>query len=350
MTRLRLASSLRLAALVLHRRLLDNLVAIASPLGRTIISRLLLGILTLAAVSVIIFSTVSLLPGNFATAILGQSATPETVAAFESRLGLDRPITTRYFEWVNGILHGDLGESLSSSPGEPRLVGDIISLRLRNTLLLAGATALIAVPLSIVFGILSAIYRGTFFDRLVNGISLTTISLPGFFVGYILILYLAVTLRWLPTLSNVKESMDVFEWIWRLALPVLTLTIGVVGHMMRMTRSAIVSVLSSPYIHMATCKGASPARVIVRHALPNAWAPIVNIVAVNLAYLVVGVVVVETIFVYPGIGQTMVDAVRTRDIPVVQACALIFASVYILLNLLADIVAISTNPKLLHPR
>lgn len=315
-----------------------------------IISRLLLGGLTLAAVSVIIFSTVSMLPGNFATAMLGQSATPETVAAFESRLGLDQPAATRYFKWVGGFLHGDLGESLSSHPGEPRFVAAIVSSRLGNTLLLAGVTALIAVPLSIVLGVLSALYRGTSFDRVVNGVSLTTISVPEFFVAYILIVFLGVRLRWLPTLSNVNDGMDVVEWIWRMILPISTLAIGVTAHIMRMTRSAIIDVLSSPFIHMAKRKGASPARIILRHALPNAWAPIANVVAVNLAYLVVGVVVVETVFVYPGIGQTMVDAVRTRDIPVVQACALIFASAYILMNLLADIIAISTNPKLLHPR
>ncbi|PZV37028.1 ABC transporter permease [Mesorhizobium kowhaii] len=321
-----------------------------SPLVRTIISRLLLGGLTLAAVSVIIFSTVSMLPGNFATAILGQSATPETVAAFESHLGLDQPAATRYFKWVGGFLYGDLGESLSSNPGEPRFVADIVSSRLRNTLLLAGVTALIAVPLSIVLGVLSALYRGTTFDRVVNGVSLTTISVPEFFIAYILILFLAVRLRWLPTLSNVNDGMGFVEGVRLMILPVSTLTLGIIAHIMRMTRSAIIGVLASPYIHMAKCKGASPARVILRHALPNAWAPIANVVAVNLAYLVVGVVVVETVFVYPGIGHTMVDAVRTRDIPVVQACALIFASAYILLNLLADIIAISTNPKLLHPR
>lgn len=320
------------------------------PLVRTIISRLLLGVLTLAAVSVIIFSTVSMLPGSFATAVLGQSATPETVAAFESRLGLDQPPATRYFKWVGGILQGDLGESLSSSSGEPRLVADIVSSRLRHTLLLAVMTALIAVPLSIVLGVLSALYRGATFDRVVNGVSLTTISIPEFIIAYILIIFVAVRLRWLPTLSNVKDDMEVAEWVWRMILPVLTLTIGSIAHMMRMTRSAIISLLSSPYIDMAKCKGASPLRVILRHALPNAWAPIANVVAVSLAYLVVGVVVVEAVFVYPGIGQTMVDAVRTRDIPVVQTCALIFASTYILLNLIADIIAISTNPKLLHPR
>ncbi|WP_352718438.1 ABC transporter permease [Mesorhizobium sp. M0563] len=321
-----------------------------SPLARMIISRLFLGSLTLAAVSVIIFSTVSMLPGNFATAILGQSATPETVAAFESHLGLDQPAATRYFKWVGGFLHGDLGESLSSNPSEPRFVADIVSSGLRNTLLLAGVTALIAVPLSIALGVLSALYRGTTFDRLVNGVSLTTISVPEFFIAYILLIFLAVRLRWLPTLSNVSDGMSFVEWVRLMILPVSTLTIGIVAHIMRMTRSAIIGVLSKPYIHMAKCKGASPARVILRHALPNAWAPIANVVAVNLAYLVVGVVVVETVFVYPGIGHTMVDAVRSRDIPVVQACALIFASAYILLNLLADIIAISTNPKLLHPR
>jgi peptide/nickel transport system permease protein len=181
-------------------------------------------------------------------------------------------------------------------------------------------------------------------------LTLTTISFPDFFIAYVLMLFLAVQFRWFPSLSNVSPDMDFLQRLHRSALPVLTLTLGILAHMMRMTRAAIIGLLASPYIEMARLKGVSPAQVILRHALPNAWAPIATVIAFNLAYLVVSAVVVEVVFVYPGIGQVMVDAVRSRDIPVVQACALIFAVTYIMLNLLADVISIATNPRLLHPR
>jgi peptide/nickel transport system permease protein len=229
-------------------------------------------------------------------------------------------------------------------------VAGLIMGRLGNTLLLAGATALIAVPLSLLLGMFAALYRGSLFDRAVNALTLTTISFPEFFMAYGLMVLLAVKWRYFPTLSSITPNMGYAELAWRLALPVATLTLGIVAHMMRMTRSAIVGILSNPYIEMARFKGATPARIIFRHALPNALAPIVNVVALNLAYLVVGVVVVEVVFVYPGLGQLLVDSVAKRDIPVVQACSLIFAATYILLNTSADVLSIASNPRLMHPK
>jgi peptide/nickel transport system permease protein len=320
------------------------------PLLRTVLQRLGLGFITLFVVSLIIFSAIEFLPGDFAKAILGQAATPETVEAFQKEIGLDKPPVERYLSWIGGVLQGDFGSSFSSRVGFRRTVLDIIAPRLLNTLFLAGITALIAVPLSLGLGLLAALYRNSIFDRAVNAVTLTTISFPEFFVAYILMLFLAVKFPIFHSLSNVSLDMPFFERLQRSALPVLTLTLVIVAHMMRMTRAAIIGLLASPYIEMARLKGVSPGQVILRHALPNAWAPIANVVAFNLAYLVVGAVVVEVVFVYPGIGQAMVDAVRSRDIPVVQACALIFAVTYILLNLLADIIAIATNPRLLHPR
>jgi peptide/nickel transport system permease protein len=211
-------------------------------------------------------------------------------------------------------------------------------------------TAVVAVPLALALGLLAALYRNSLFDRFVNAVTLTTIASPEFFVAYLLMFFLAVKNRWFYSLSTVDVNTPFWEHVWRGALPALTLTLVIVAHMMRMTRASIISLLSSPYIEMARLKGLSPAQVILRHALPNAWAPIATVIAFNLAYLVVGVVVVEVVFVYPGIGQLMVDSVSTRDMPVVQACSLIFAATYILLNLLADIVAIVTNPRLLHPK
>jgi peptide/nickel transport system permease protein len=322
------------------------------PLTKTILHRLGLGFVTLFLVSLIIFSAVIFLPGDFAQAILGRSATPQTVAAFERQLGLDRPASERYVEWVGGILHGDFGASFSSGANieSRRTVMSIIGPRLENTLILAAVTAAIAVPLALLLGVLAAIYRNSWFDRAVNAITLVTISFPEFFVAYILMFFLAVKFPIFYSLARITSDMGFIEILQRIALPVITLVLGIVAHMMRMTRAAIVGVLASPYIEMARLKGVPAWRVILRHALPNAWAPIASVVAFNLAYLVVGVVVVEVVFVYPGIGQSMVDAVRSRDMPVVQACALIFAATYILLNLLADIIAIATNPKLLHPR
>ena len=325
-----------------------------TPVLRTVLQRLWMGAITLFVVSIIIFATIEMLPGDFAKAILGQSATPETVAAFQRQIGLDRSPVERYVIWIGNVLQGDFGVSFSSvgalGGGSQRTVVSLIAPRLENTLFLAGLTAAIAVPLSLTLGMLAALYRNSIFDRTVNLVTLTSISVPEFFVAYILMLFLAIKFPIFYSLANITSDTPLLERIARSALPVLTLILVITAHMMRMTRAAIINLLASPFIEMARLKGISPHRIIYRHALPNAWAPIATVIALNLAYLIVGVVVVEVVFVYPGVGQLMVDAVSARDIPVVQACALIFAMAYILLNLLADIVSIVTNPRLLHPR
>jgi len=324
------------------------------PVIRTVLQRLALGVITLFFVSIVIFSGVEMLPGDFTQAVLGQAATEETVAAFRRELGLDQPAYIRYIDWIGGVMSGDFGTSFSgraaSGIDRSREVVDLIGPRLWNTLFLASMTAIVAVPLALFLGITAALYRNSVYDRVVNASTLATISTPEFFVAYILILFLAALNPVFPSLANVSPGIPLDERIDRSALPAMTLSLVIIAHMMRMTRAAIINLLASPYIEMARLKGLSSTRVILFHALPNAWAPIVNVIAFNLAYLVVGVVVVEVVFVYPGIGQLMVDAVTTRDIPVVQACALIFAATYIVLNLLADIISIVTNPRLLHPR
>ena len=325
-----------------------------NPVITTIFKRLGLGAVTLFVVSAIIFSAVSFLPGDFGEAVLGQAATEETVAAFRKELGLDRPAVTRYFEWVGGVLQGDLGTSFSgraaSGVDRSRAVVDLVLPRLLNTLFLAGVAAVIAVPAALALGLAAALYRNSAFDRIVNATTLTTISMPEFFVAYVLILFLASLWPVFPSLSNVDAGTEFVERLYKVALPAITLTLVIIAHMMRMTRAAIINLLASPYIEMARLSGAGQAEIILKHALPNAWAPIATVIAFNLAYLVVGVVVVEVVFVYPGAGQLMVDAVTSRDIPVVQACCLIFAATYIILNLIADIIGIITNPRLLHPR
>jgi peptide/nickel transport system permease protein len=321
------------------------------PVLRTVLQRLGLGLLTLFIVSIVIFMSLELLPGGFAEAILGQGATPETVAAFNKEIGLDRPAYVRYVEWIAGVLRGDFGYSYAGLGGSiKRSVTEMIAPRLYNTFFLAIVTAIFAVPLSLFLGVMAALYRNSFYDRTVNAVTLTTIAAPEFFIAYILMFIFAVKLRWFYPTSTVSESTGFVEHLYRAALPAITLTLVIVAHMMRMTRAAIINLLASPYIEMAQLKGIPNREVIMKHALPNAWAPIATVIAFNLAYLVVGVVVVEVVFVYPGIGQLMVDSVSSRDMPVVQACALIFAATYILLNLSADIVSIITNPRLLHPK
>jgi len=313
---------------------------------KIIFGRLALGVLTLLAVSVLIFAATEVLPGDVASAVLGQGATPETLAVFRKELGLDRPATTRYLEWFWGAVRGDLGVSMTNK----RPILEEVAPRFRNTMFLASFAALIAVPLAVGLGIVSAINEGKLVDRTANVLTLMTISVPEFFIAYVLILVFAVQLDWFPSLATVNSDMGLLEKLYVAALPAVTLTLLVTAHMLRMTRASVLSVMSQPYIEMAFLKGMRRTRVIIKHALPNAAGPIITVVALNLAYLIVGVVVIEVVFVYPGIGQLMVDAVSKRDLPVVQACGLIFAGAFIVLNTLADILAILVNPRLRHPR
>ncbi len=317
-----------------------------SGLSGLVIKRIAMGLLTMFVISVLIFVGVEALPGDLATAILGQEATPETVAQFRKELKLDEPPVKRYFLWLGAFMRGDLGNSLANK----RPVADLIVWRFKNTIFLAASAAVIAVPVAIILGILAALYRNSFFDRFISMATLSTISFPEFFVAYILIALLSVQVIIFPSISNINDSMSFGQKLFAIVLPCLTLTMVVVAHMMRQTRAAIINILASPFIEMARLKGIKRLRVIVLHAFPNALSPVINVVALNLAYLVVGVVIVEVVFVYPGLGQLLVDSVTKRDIPVVQASGLIFASVYITLNLLADVLSILTNPRMRNPK
>jgi peptide/nickel transport system permease protein len=313
---------------------------------RLLAERAALGLLTLLAVSALLFFGTNLLPGDVASALLGQDATPEALHNIRAALGLEQPAWLRYLHWLGGALHGDFGTSLTSA----RPVGAQVLPRLGNTLVLASLAALVSVPLAVGLGLLSAMREGGLVDRLVSLLSLVTISVPEFFVGYVLTLLFAVQLGWLPSLAVMHGGMSLAERLAAIALPVATLVIVVLAHMLRMTRSALLAVMSAPYIEMAFLKGLPRSTVVLRHALPNAAAPIIAVVALNLGYLVVGVVVVEAVFVYPGAGQLMVDAVSKRDLPVVQACGLVFAATYVGLNTIADMLAIIVNPRLRRPR
>ena len=317
-----------------------------SNLTRMVLKRLFIGVGMLFVISVLIFIGVEALPGDLAEAILGQAATPESIQAFRSNLKLDLPPHTRYLSWIGGILQGDLGTSLANN----RPITDLLSSRISNTFFLAATAAVCSIPISILLGILAALYRESFFDKFISIFTLSMISFPEFFVAYILMVLLAVEFQIFPSLAIVRDSMTFFERLYAISLPALTLTLIVIAHMMRMTRAAIINVLASPYIEMAHLKGIKKVRIIVQHATPNSLSPIINVVVLNLAYMVVGVVLVEVVFVYPGLGQLLVDSVSKRDLPVVQASCLIFAGVYILLNLLADVLSILANPKLRHPK
>lgn len=313
---------------------------------RLVARRLAIGLALLWASSVLIFAGTTMLPGDVAQSILGQSATEVALANLRATLGLNEPAISRYFHWLGGILTGDLGTALTN--GQP--IAPALLSRLGNTLFLAGCAAVVAVPLAILLGLVAVRYRDRWPDRVISTITLATVSVPEFLLGYIAIFFLAVQFPVFTSLATVFPGMGLGERLWAVALPVLVLVLVVLGHMMRMTRAAILNVMQQAYIETAELKGLSGFAVIARHAFPNAIAPVVNVVMINLAYLVVGVVVVEIVFVYPGIGQYLVDHVAKRDLPVVQACGLVFAAIYIGLNLIADLVAILANPRLRHPK
>ncbi|RWB93984.1 MAG: ABC transporter permease [Mesorhizobium sp.] len=318
-----------------------------SLLFRLVAQRIALGILLLLAVSVLIFAGTQILPGDVAQAILGQSATPESLANLREQLGLNDPAHVRYFHWLGGgVLTGDLGTAMSSGQD----IATSIKGRLWNTLFLAFWAAIVAVPLAIILGLIAVRYRNGWVDKLISGLALASTSFPEFFIGYVLVYFFAVKYQIFPGISTVYEGMPFGQRMQAIALPATALTVGVLAHMMRMTRAAILNVMQSAYVETAELKGLSAFNVIRKHAFPNAIAPIINVVMLNLAYLVVGVVVVEVIFVYPGMGQYLVDHVTKRDVPVVQAVGLIFAAVYISLNIIADIAAIVANPRLRHPK
>ncbi len=296
--------------------------------------------------SALIFAGTQILPGDVASAILGQNATPEALATLRESLGLNQPVLARYFAWLAGFVTGDLGTSLANQ--QP--VADLLWPRFWNTMALAAFAAVVSVPIAILLGLVTAVKRGGIFDRVINIVALAFVSLPEYFLGLLLILFLSIRFNLLPSLADTYEGMTFLEWIQATALPALTLVLVTVAQMMRMTRTAVLSVMDQAYVETAYLKGLRTKRVVTKHALPNAAAPIVNVVAFNIAYLITGVVLVEAVFNYNGLGRFMVDAVSKRDLPLVQAAALVFGAAYVILNIIADVAAIALNPRLRHPR
>ncbi len=313
---------------------------------RMVLQRIAIGFATLLVVSVIVFVMTSWLPGDVAQIILGQAATPETLAALRAELGLDQPGYIRYFSWLGNMMTGDLG--ISKAGGAT--IASLINGRLGNTMMMAGLVAVISIPISVALGLWAAMHPGTLLDRIVTFGTLSLISVPEFFIATVAVLILAVNLHWLPSTSYMSGDESFLQLVRALAMPLITLVIVVSAQMIRMTRAGILNVMSSPYIEMAILKGVPRGRIILRHAFFNAIGPIINVIALNLAYLVSGVVIVETIFAYPGLAKLMIDGVQTRDLPLVQACAMIFCGTYVVLILIADVGSILSNPRLRSPK
>ncbi len=309
-------------------------------MARFILWRLVATLALLVVVSLLIFWACEILPGDVAQVALGQFATPENVRALRIEMGLDRPAAERYLAWLAGALQGDWGRSLVTKAP----VSAMLSERVANTALLAGVTTLIAVPLAVLLGIVMAIWKGRALDRASSVVVLALSATPEFLLATLLVLLLAVKLGWLPAVAYLSVGAGWGQTARALLLPTASLLIVVTAQIARMTRAILGNVLAQPFVEMAVLKGVPRRRIVMRHALLNAVGPIANVVALNVAYLVSGIVVVETIFAYPGLARLMIDSVQARDLPVVQACAMIFCATYVLLILLADVLARLFDP------
>lgn len=313
------------------------------PLVKIIVRRLLLGVLTLLLVSVLVFAATQTLPGDTAQAILGKSATPENLKVLREQLGLDRPAVVQYGSWLGSILKGSLGDSLVAK--EP--VTSLISQRVINSAALVLLAAIISIPLSILLGSLSGLFRDRAFDSITSLGSLALAALPEFVIGILLIgLFATQVFHWFPAVSRVDPNVPLTSQLQMLILPALTLVLAVGPYIIRILRASMVEVLESEYVQMARLKGMPENIVLRRHALPNAVIPAIQVIALNLAWLAGGVVVVEYLFNYPGIGSGLVDAVANRDVPVIQAIVLLIAALYVGFNLIADILTILVSPRL----
>ncbi|GAA4283479.1 ABC transporter permease [Brevibacterium daeguense] len=312
-------------------------------IARLVVRRLLISIVILFAVSLIVFFATLLLPGDPARAILGQQATPERIAAINAQMNLDAPPWTRYFLWLGGLFTGDLGTSVAT--GQP--VSELLGERVGASVFLMVAAALISVPAGILLGIYSALRRGKAVDSAITGISLVLAALPEFVVGIALVAFFSTTVfTILPAVTMQPPGTQVWDFPLQLVLPVAVLVLVVTPYIARMMRATMIEVLDSGYVEMARLKGVPERRVVLRHALPHAIGPVAQVIAIQLAWMAGGVVVVEFLFRYPGLGQALIDAVSYRDVQVVQAVTMIIAVIYVIVNLLADIVGILANPKL----
>lgn len=309
---------------------------------RLLLWRSVLAALTLLLVSVIVFMMLEVLPGDVATRILGRDATAQSLAVLRDELGLNQPAIARYLAWLGGLLTGDLGNSLVSR----RPIPDILAPRVFNTLMLSTYAFLLYLPLALIPALLQAIRRDRLVDHVLSTVTLVLLSMPDFLLATLLLLIFVIYIPIFPAISLVDQSSSFWEYVQAMTLPAVTLAIVMAVYAVRMLRDNLIEVLESDYVRMAELKGLSARHVLLRHALPNAMVPTLNVTALNLAYLVGGVVVVEKVFSYPGFGSLLVDSLQLRDLPVIEVTVMIAALVYISANLFADIAAILLNPRL----
>lgn len=305
--------------------------------------RFFLAILTLILVSLIVFIAVEALPGDMATAYLGRDATPASLKALREEFGLNAPAYQRYFQWFGGILRGDLGDSLVRDKPITEIVGN----RLRNTLVLAITSSLVGIPLAIFLGVFAALTRDKWPDIVVSTVSIFGMTLPEFVTGTILVYIFAIRLKWFNGIATMPSDAPLdAEFFEIIILPVLTLTLVMTAHILRLVRTSMIDVMISDYVQMARLKGVPAWGIVFRHALPNAMLPTINIVALTIAWLLGGVVIIEQVFNFPGIGNLMINGISDRDLALVQAIAIILAAFYIGVNLIADLLSLVLNPRL----
>ena len=307
-----------------------------------ILKRIFSALITLLIVSALIYGFLEMLPGDVATRMLGRTATPETLANLREQLGLNEPALKRYFLWLYNIFQGDFGTALTSK----RPITEILAPKIFNTLILSGCAFILYLPLSFITALLQAYYKNKNIDISLSIITLIILSLPDFIIGTIMIIVFVVVFPIFPAISLVGEYSDFSEWFMALVMPSITLALVMSVYAVRMLRDNLIEVLDSEYIFMAKLKGLSKSTVLIKHALPNAIIPTLNITALNLGFLIGGVVIVEKIFTFPGFGNLLIDSIKFRDLPLVEATILIAAAFYIFANLLTDILSIIFNPKL----
>jgi peptide/nickel transport system permease protein len=313
------------------------------PLLRFVVRRVAAGIALLFVISAMVFAATNVLPGDVAAAVLGRQATPASIAGLRAQLGLDKPLVTRYWEWIDGVLHGNLGTSLA---GTQQSVWSLIHDPLVNTLVLAGLTLLILIPLSFVLGVAAGVRAGRTVDHAISSATLGVIAVPEFVIGAVLVLVFAVSLGMLPAVSLIAPGADPLADPSLVVLPVATLVLAGLAYMVRVVRAGVAEVIRSEFVEMARLNGVPERRVVTRYAVRNALAPSVQALAATMQWLLGGVFVVETLFSYPGIGRALVEAVTIRDIPVIEAVGLLIAAFYIGINIIADIAIVLLVPKL----
>jgi peptide/nickel transport system permease protein len=310
---------------------------------RYVIKRLALILVSLFAASIIIFLITEIIPGDVAQMILGQNVTPDALAALRERLGLMNPPHVRYLSWIAGVVQGNLGDSLSMQGVH---IADLIGRRGVNSLFLAAASTILLVPLSLFLGVIAGLKEEKWPDSVISTISLVAISLPEFISGTFLMLVFSVWLKWLPAASSINTDVSLFRQIHLLILPIVTVSLVLLGYVARMVRASVIESSRSPYARTAILKGLPPFLVNTRHILKNALLPSVTIIAMNIGWLFGGIIIVESVFGFPGLGSLVLFAIQQRDVPLIEDVVLLMAGAYLVLNLIADIVYALLNPRI----